>query len=355
MKLRPVYAIALALVLAGCGSASAPEEPVRPVRSIVVTAEPLTPESTFSGEVRARYETPLGFRVGGKLLERAVDVGDIVKKGQFLARLDPKDLRLSAEAGKAALLAAQADFRRAQADYERYEKLYQRQLISASEYKLQKTNFEVAESRMKQAAAQYDVDANQAAYAELHAEFNGVVTRLDAEIGQVLAAGQAVVSLARPEELEVEISIPESRVDEVRNAATLTVSIWANKDLRVPGKVREIAPDTDPVTRTYRARVAVPTSNTLIKLGMTANVHIKGSEDQVIRLPLTAIYQPKQKPTVWVVDEKTATVHNLPITITRYADNDVVVESGLQPGQRVVTAGVHKLVEGQKIRLGESL
>lgn len=355
MKLRSLLALSLALGLAACGQAPTPPEAARPVRTLVVALAPLHSETSFSGEVRARYETPQGFRVAGKLAERLVEVGQTVKKGQRLARLDPEDLRLSAEAAKAGLAAAEADFRRAKADYERYQMLYQRKLISASEYKLQQTGFQVAESKAEQARAQYDVNANQAGYAELRAEFDGVVTQLHAEAGQVLAAGTPVVTLARPEELEVEISIAESRVEEVRSAKEVSISIWAKPELRFRGKVREIAPDTDPVTRTYRARVSALAEHGPVQLGMTANVHVRGNGEQAIKLPLTAVFQPKQQPTVWVVDEKTKTVRNVPVRIRAYADNEVVIEEGLAHGQRVVTAGVHKLVAGQKVRLAEGL
>ncbi|MBI2380343.1 MAG: efflux RND transporter periplasmic adaptor subunit [Gammaproteobacteria bacterium] len=355
MSMRTAFwLLPLTLALAACSEAPPPAPDIRPVRSVVVSRTALNPEAAFSGEVRARYETPLGFRVAGKLARREVEVGQAVKKGQLLARLDPQDLELSAEAAKAQYGWAESDHKRAEADFHRYQELFARKLISSSEFKLRQTEYDLAISRLKQARAQYDVNANQAGYADLQAEFDGVVTRLDAEAGQVLAAGQPVAFLARPEELEVEISLPESRVEELRAAATVQVSIWAKPDLRFPGKIREIAPDTDPVTRTYRARVSVLEHGGAVQLGMTANVHLQSNHEEGMRLPLTAILQTKNQPSVWIVDDKTSSVRRAPVVVRRYLDNEVVVDSGIEPGQRVVTAGVHKLVPGEKVKLLEA-
>lgn len=355
MSRRLLLALPLALLLAACGEKPVEDTPIRPVRSLLAASSSVVPEVTYAGEVRARYETPQGFRVAGKLAERKVEIGDRVKKGQLLARLDPEDLRLSALAAKAGLSAAESDFRRSSADFERYKALFSRKLIAESEFKARKTEFDVAEAKVKQARAQYDVNINQTGYAELRAEFDGVVTALNAERGQVVAAGQGVVTIARPDELEVEVSIPESRVANIREAADLSVTLWAKPGLKIPGRLRELAPDTDPVTRTYRARISLLEHDPEIQLGMTANVHVSSRESEVIKLPLTAIFQSKQQPTVWVVDEKSATVHNVPVRIRQYLDNEVVIESGVTPGQRIVTAGVHKLVEGQKVALGGGL
>lgn len=355
MKTRMLpLVLAAAFGLAACGEAPAPAADVRPVRTLVAERVALSPEASFSGEVRARYETPQGFRVPGQLAERKVEVGQRVAKGQLLARLDPQDLRLSVEAARAQYAAAESDYKRARADFQRYKELAGRRLISNSEFKLRETEFDLVESRLKQARAQYDVNANQASYASLTAEFDGVVTRLDAETGQVLAAGQPVVTVAKPEELEIEISLPESRIEEFRKAHEVALSIWAKPELRFPGRIREIAPDTDPVTRTYRARVSVLEHGGAVQLGMTANVHLRTNGEHGIRLPLTALLQTKDEPSVWLVDDKASTVRRVPVVVRRYLDNEVVIESGLEPGQRVVTAGVHKLVPGQKVQVLET-
>ena len=344
--------LVLTLALTACGAPESTQAPPRPVRSLLVKAESLATSATYSGEVRARYETPLAFRVAGKLAERRVEVGTVVKKGQVLARLDEADLQLQAAAGEAGKVAAQAQLTRAKADYERFKALREKNLVSEFDFKSVQTNFEVAQSQYQQAVAQARVGDNQAAYTTLVADANGVVTALQAEIGQVVAAGQPVLTLARSGEREVQIAVPESRVDELRRATDIAVRLWAKPDKAYRGKVREIAPDTDPVTRTYTTRISVLDVDTDLKLGMTATVTLTGAGAQASRLPLTAIYQTAEQPQVWIVDANQQ-VQLRAVTLGDFADNDVIVLSGLADGERVVTAGVNRLVPGQAVKLIE--
>lgn len=344
--------LALFLTLAACGAPEPKQAPPRPVRSIIVKAESLAPSATYSGEVRARYETPLAFRVAGKLAERRVEVGTVVKKGQVLARLDEADLQLQAAATEAGKVAAQAQLTRAKADYERYKALREKNLVSEFDFKSVQTNYEVAQSQYQQAVAQARVGDNQAAYTTLVADANGVVTALQAEIGQVVAAGQPVLTLARSGEREVQIAVPESRVDELRRATEIYVRLWAKPEKSYPGKVREIAPDTDPVTRTYNTRITVQDVDTDLKLGMTATVTLTGAGAQAFRLPLTAIYQTSAQPKVWIVDSS-GKVQLRDVLLGDFVENDVIVLSGLADGERVVTAGVNRLVPDQIVKLIE--
>ncbi|NQD38984.1 efflux RND transporter periplasmic adaptor subunit [Permianibacter sp. IMCC34836] len=351
----PIWLLPLLALLAGLAGCSKPEPaaaPPRPVRSIVVKAESLAPSATYSGEVRARYETPLAFRVAGKLAERRVEVGSVVKKGQVLARLDEADLQLQAAAGEAGKVAAQAQLTRAKSDYERFKALREKNLVSEFDFKNAQTAYEVARSQFDQAVAQARVGDNQAGYTQLIADANGVVTALQAEIGQVVAAGQPVVTLARSGEREVQIAVPESRVDELRRATDIAVRLWAKPEKAYPGKVREIAPDTDPVTRTYNTRITVQEVDTDLKLGMTATVTLTGAGAQAVRLPLTAIYQTDAQPKVWLVDGNQQ-VNLQPVTLGDFVDNDVIVIAGLKDGDRVVTAGVNRLVPAQHVKLIE--
>ncbi len=347
-----VLAAPLLSILVGCG-APEPEAPVlRPVRSQVVHIESLASQATYSGEVRARYETPLAFRVAGKLAARQVEVGSLVRKGQVLARLDEADLSLQAQASEAGKVAAQAQLTRAKSDYERFKVLRERNLVSEFDFKNAQTQFEVAQSQYEQAQAQARVGGNQAGYAVLVADANGVVTALQAEIGQVVAAGQPVVTLARSGEREIEISVPESRVDELRKASSIDIRLWAKPDKLYPGVVREIAPDTDPVTRTYSTRISVQKADTDLKLGMTATVTLHGVGSTGVRLPLTAIYQPEATAQVWVVDAD-GVVNLRAVTLGEFIDNDITVLSGLNEGERVVTAGVNRLIPAQRVRVLE--
>jgi len=349
----PFYA-ALTVLLASCGAPQSAPTPPRPVRSVVVKAQSLALSATYSGEVRARYETPLAFRVAGKLAERRVEVGTVVKKGQVLARLDEADLQLQAAASEAGKVAAQAQLTRAKSDYERFKALRERNLVSEFDFKNAQTASEVAQSQHDQAVAQARVGDNQAAYTQLIADANGVVTALQVEIGQVIAAGQPVLTLARSGEREVQVSVPEARVDELRRANQIAVRLWAKPDKAYPGKVREIAPDTDPVTRTYRTRITVLDIDTDLKLGMTATVTLTGVGGTAVRLPLTAIYQTEQQAHVWIVNAN-HTVSLRPVTLGDFVDNDVIVSAGVQDGERVVTAGVNRLVQDQTIKLIEGL
>ena len=356
--LRPSYRfllpapLALLLMLSACSAPEQTEAPPRPVRSVLVKAESLAPSATYSGEVRARYETPLAFRVAGKLAERRVEVGTMVKKGQVLARLDEIDLQLQAAATEAGKASAQAQLTRAKADYERYKALREKNLVSEFDFKSIQTNYEVAQSQYAQALAQARVGDNQAAYTQLSADANGVVTALQAEIGQVVAAGQPVLTLARSGEREVQIAVPESRVDELRRATEIYVRLWAKPEKTYPGKVREIAPDTDPITRTYNTRITVLDVDTDLKLGMTATVTLTGAGAQAFRLPLTAIYQTSAQPKVWIVDSNNQ-VKLRDVTLGDFVENDVIVLAGLSDGERVVTAGVNRLVADQRVKLVE--
>ncbi len=338
--------------LSACRDTPEKQEEIRPVRSLVVAGSGLTPAADYSGEVRARVESRLGFRVPGKIAERLVDAGVVVREGQVLARLDERDLALQAGAAQAAVKAAESEFARTRADYERFQQLRGRQLVSEFDFRRVESQFRVAESQLQQARAQADVTGNQATYAELKADAAGVVTEVLAEAGQVVAAGQTVMTLARSGEREVEIAIPESRVDELKNAASLRISLWALPEKEYVGKLRELAPDADPVTRTYRARISVENADKDLRLGMTANVLVRGKGQTVIRLPLTAIYQAGAQPQVWIIDADQR-VQLRAISVSAYQDNDVIITSGLQDGDRVVTAGVNRLHTGQQVRVIE--
>lgn len=342
----------LAASIAACGRPDAKPEEVRPVRTQKVAAGKLDTEAGFAGEVRARYETRLAFRVGGKIVSRAVEVGSEVKAGQALATLDPGDLQLSEQSVKSQLLAAEAERDQAGADFERYADLHKRNFISAAEFQRRQTTYETARARYEQIRAQLSLTSNQSAYGVLRADHPGVITAVEAEMGQVVGMGQSVMRLARPEQKEVAISVPENRVEELKNAEQIVVTLWARPDVRFTGKLREIAPNTDPVTRTYTAKIAVPAAGDAMRLGMTATVYLRSKlEVPAVRLPLSAIHQNDAQASVWVVDEATHSVSLAPVRLGEALENQVTVVSGLKDGQRVVTAGVHLLYPGQKVKL----
>jgi multidrug efflux system membrane fusion protein len=344
--------IAIPLALAGCGQPAEPVDATRPVTVVKVQANGDQTEISYTGDVRARYETALGFRVAGKLVSREVDVGSRVTKGQTLARLDPSDYQLNIQAARSQLAAAESDFRQAKDDLERYSELYQKKFISAAEFDRRKTAFETAQARLEQAQAQLGVTRNQSAYTTLRADQDGIVTAINAEVGQVVAAGTPVMKVARPEEKEVVVSVPESRLDELRDVREIAVSLWAEPDARFKGRIREVSPSADPVTRTYTVKVTLLDASPRVQLGMTANVFLgRAAGAPAVKLPLSALYQKGTQPAVWLVEPGTSKVVLTPVKVGRYTQDAVEVIEGLKTGDTVVRAGVHKLFEGETVRV----
>lgn len=342
----------MAALLAGCaGEIEAPPE-VRPVRAQQIKLGVPAAQSAYSGEVRARYEWPLSFRVGGKIIARAVDVGAAVQSGQVLARLDAQDLRLGTAVSQAQLAAAQADLAQARAELARYKELLDRKFISPAEYDRRLNVANVAAAQAAQTMAQLKVSENQAQYAELRADRDGVVIAVDAEAGQVVAAGQPVLRLAQPQQKEILIAVPENRLGEVRAAGAVSVTLWSQFGKTYRGRVREVSPSADAVTRTYAVRIAVSDADAAMQLGMTATVAIPhAGASPVAVLPLTALFDRDRQPAVWIIDAQSMVVALKPVAVGEYRESTFTVTAGLADGDTVVTAGVHKLVAGQKVRL----
>jgi len=344
-----------AALLAGCSKEQPKAPEVRPVRTLTVTSEQGAGTAEFSGDVRPRIESRLGFRVPGKITARLVDVGATVKKGQVLARLDPTDLALAQQSAQAQLSGAKTDRDLAAADLKRYSELFAKGFISAAEQQRHQANYDGAQARYEQAAAGYRNQSNQAAYATLEADADGVVTGVDAEVGQVVSAGQPVVRVAQTAEKEVVVGIPEDQVDTLRKSPEVSVKLWADPSRSIPGKVREIAPAADPLTRTYTVKISVPNPPPELKLGMTAVarfVRPGGGADSGgmgVRVPISALLQEQGKSVVWLYDAASQTVKPVPVTVGEPRDNVLLVTSGLAPGQTIVTAGVHLLKAGQKV------
>jgi RND family efflux transporter MFP subunit len=343
-------AAALALLLAACAEESPPPEVLRPVLVRAVGGDAPAGVDVYSGEVRARHEADLGFRIGGKILARLVDVGSTVRRGQALARLDPQDAQLNAAAAASQVAAAQADAALARADLERFNSLYEQKFVSKATLDARRTQAEAADARLRAARAQAGVAGNQADYATLVSDRDGVVTATPAEAGQVVAAGQPVLRVARPQEREVLIHVPESRIAAVRAARGVQARLWAQPQKTYSGRVREIAPNADAATRSFAVRVALTDADAAVALGMTATVAFDGSARVVAVLPLTAVTERDGKPVAWVVDAQTGQVAPRPITVTAWREDGVAIAAGLQPGERFVVAGVHKLAPGQKVR-----
>lgn len=342
--------LAAAVGLAGCSRQVEKTEDIRPVRVVKVESGSVASASEFSGEVRARIESRLGFRVAGKIISRKIDVGTPVRRGQLLMQLDPRDLQLAQSQAEAGLKAAQSNRDLARAELNRYQELRGKNFVSQAVLDSKETAFRSAEASYEQALAAFRTQTNQAGYAALVADADGVVTAVDAEVGQVVAAGTPVVRVAQLGEKEVVIGIPEDQIDAVRKATGISIRTWASPDRRFNGKLRELSPVADPATRTYAARISIPEAPDDVRLGMTAYVSFQGmSVQEGIRLPLTALYQDKAGTSVWVVEA--GAVKQVPVQVAGTAGNDILVAGSLNKGQAVVTAGVNQLRPGQKVKL----
>lgn len=352
---KPLFVAALSLSmlgLAGCAKKEAPPEPVRAVRTTTVTGSETVAAHEYAAEIRARTESRLGFRVGGKLQSRLVNLGDAVKPGQVLAQLDAQDLRLGQEAARAALAAAQTNLDQATADHRRFKELRDQGFIGAAELERRETAMKTARAQLDQAKAQAAVQGNQAAYASLVADAGGVVTAVEAEPGQVVGAGTPVVRLAHAGPRDAVFSVPEDRVGALRQllgrAGGVTLMPWGGGD---PAKatVREVAAAADPVTRTFLVKADV--GNATVRLGQTASVRIEGqSVAGVIRLPLTAVAEAKGQTIVWLLDRNAMSVRSQPVVVAGADGNMVVIGQGVKPGDEVVVAGAHVLTPGQKVK-----
>ena len=345
--------IPVVLLLAACSPAPS-ETPsvIRPVKTVVATAESLDRVSQYAGEVRARHEISLAFRVGGKITERQAEIGQQVTTNQVLMQLDSGDLALNEQALRAQLTAAQSDRDQARAKFNRAKALLASNLISRNDFDTLKGAYDTAQARVQQAESQLSGGSRQTGYAQLRTDQAGVITAIHAEVGQVVAAGQPVINLALPGEKEVAISIPENRHNELQIGEEVQISLWAAPGQTYLGHVREIAPLADPLTRTYAVKITFVDPDASVQLGMTASVRAsRRLAAPAIRLPLTALIEHEGQPAVWIVDAQTLQVTRRPVRLGEFHGDQVIVASGLAPGQRVVTAGVHKLYPDQPVRL----
>ena len=340
-------------LLFACKDGAPVVEPVRAVRTITVQAGSTALQHEYAAEVRARIESRLSFRVGGKLVQRRVNVGDLVKAGQPLAQIDASDLRLGQDAARAAVNAAQAQLALSEAEFKRYKELREQGFISGLELERRETALKAARSQAEQAAAQAGVQANQSGYAVLVADVSGIVTAVDAEPGAVLAAGTPVLRLAHDGPRDAVFSVPEDRASAMRallgKPGALKLRAWGDDRQLLPATVREVAASADPMTRTFLVKADI--GATALRLGQTATVLIDApTVAGVIKLPLAAVFEQGGQSTVWLVDPAKMTLRPQTIAVAGADGNLVVVASGLVPGQVVVTAGVHALTPGQKVR-----
>ncbi|AOF87882.1 efflux transporter, RND family, MFP subunit [Hydrogenophaga sp. RAC07] len=347
------------LALAACAPAPAPTEPIRSVKLMTVGASALGAQTEYAGEVRARTESRLGFRVGGKLVQRPAQVGQRVNTGALLAQLDAQDLVLSSQAAQAQVSAAQTQRDLAAADLKRYQDLLAQGFVSGAEIERRQATLQSAEATLRQARAQGTVQGNQAAYARLLADGAGVVLAVDAEVGQVVAAGTPVVRVALDGPRDVVFAVPEDRLAALKTGQAAQVRLWsgspAGDAAPLSAVVREVAASADPVTRTYQVKLSL-TEGATAPLGATAYVTMAppaGAPTAAIKLPTSALMRSeagdRSGSAVWVFDAASSTVQPRPVVVAGADGNEMVIASGLKPGDEVVAAGVHVLSPGQKV------
>lgn len=350
--------VALALVgvilLAGCKSDAKPAAIVaQPVQ--VLRIEPTSASETWSyvGTIRARFESDIAFRVGGKVTRRLVDIGASVIAGQIIAELDPTDYRLALEAQQAELAAAKSSRDQAVAAEARYRTLHTQGHVAKAALDQRVAVADEARGRVERAERALALARNQLAYAVLRSDVAGVVSSLQVEVGQVVAAGQPIARIARLDEIEALVAIPEHRLADAKMARA-EIEVWADGNRRYAAKLREVSPEADRVSRTYAARFSIDVPSTSTELGRTATVHLRAANAaQTFTVPLAAVMQDGTLPTIWVLDSTATRVQRTSVTLIRLTREAAVITGALRPGDRIVTLGVHMLDADKPVRVVE--
>ncbi len=347
-----LIAAAMLMPLAACGSAEEPvAEPVRPVRVVTVEKREVIETVSLPGQIEAQEEVSLSFRVGGRMIKRLVNVGDQVEAGQVIARLDPEPARNALRTARANLSAAMGQQTMARNDYQRQETLLRQGWTTRARYDAAAQALKAAEAQVDAAQAQVDTAQDQLGYTELAADGNGTVTARGAEPGEVVTAGRMIVHLARRDGRDAVFDVPAPVIRNAPANPVVMVALVSDPAVRTTGRVREIAPQADPVTRTFKIRVGLQDPPEAMLLGSTVNGSIEASGVGGIAIPATALTQANRQPAVWIVDQATSTVALRNIELDRYDLARAIVARGLETDEIVVTAGVQALRPGQKVRI----
>jgi membrane fusion protein, multidrug efflux system len=336
-------------LLTACQKPAEPPIPLRPALVVMVGKSAENEGMVLVGEVKSRFESNQGFRINGKIIERKVDVGSFVKKGQVLARLDASDSNLTTQAAVADVRAAEASRALASADVERQRILVNKKFISQSALDKYEAELKTATARVNQAKAQAAVTGNQSRYTALTADRDGVVTQIHAEPGQVVEAGAMIVQIVDTQQIEVLVAVPESRMTALKVNDNVTIKLWADREKTYTGVVREIAPAANSATRAFDVRVTIKDADEAVKLGMTAGVRFSQNAEDAIVIPSGALTQINGKNSVWVIN-KDGIANPREVSTGQYTEAGVKISSGLQDGEMVAIAGVHTLIKGQKVK-----
>ena len=352
---RTLLMLGVALAAVGCTEQVTKQAEVRPVRTMVVDLKPVEDDRRAVGEVRPRHESDLGFRVSGKVVSRHADVGASVKKGDVLARLDSQDYRNRLTSAEADVAAAEAVLVEAASAEERLHQLLVSGTTTRANYDAVLKNLRSAEAKLGSAKAALNLANDQLAYSQLVADFDGVVTAVAAEPGQVVNVGQTIVRLARPDAKDAVFAIAEAAFEgrAGNEPAEIVVSLLSNPDVRAEGLVREVSPVADQTTRTYQVKVTLKSPPEQMRFGASVVGRLKASSTPVAVLPGSALFDKDGQPAVWVLDAADASVKRKAIVIARYETDKVIVSGGLTNGDVIVTAGVNRLRDNQRVRLAE--
>lgn len=345
--------LCMALLVGACSEKETPPEPVRPVLSVTVKA--LNEESLgrFAGSIQARYESNTGFRVGGRIASRNVDVGAEVQKGTLLATLDPSDQQNQLRSAQGDLARIQAQLINAQANARRQQALFDRGVGAQAQLDVANTDLKTTQASLDQARAAVSQSKDQLSYTELRSDHKAVVTAWNAEAGQVVTAGQQVVTLAQPDIKEAVIDLPDTLVDQLPSDVVFSVAAQLDPSINTTAIIREIEPQAQSATRTRRARLTLSDTPDGFRLGTAISVTLSSAIKPRIELPLTALQEADGKTRIWVIDTQTKTVNPRDVSVVSRGDNSVVLAGGVQNGERVVSAGVNSLKPGQSVKLDE--
>jgi RND family efflux transporter MFP subunit len=343
---------AILIALAGCQEAEEREAEIRPVRTVVVDPKPIEDDRTAVGEIKPRTETDFAFRVSGKLVSRAVDVGVLVQAGEVLARIDDQDYRNKAKSAEADVESAKAVLVEAESAEQRQKQLLDQGTTTRANYDAALKNLRSAKARLDSSNAALELAMDQLRYSELKADFSGIVTAVGAEPGQVINVGQAIVRMARPEEKDAVFAIAESAFKErPASPPEVEVSLLSNPGIVAEGVLREVSPVADPATRTFQVKVALKDPPEQMRFGTSVRGRLKEETAPVVVLPGSALFDKEGKPAVWLFDAASGTVSLRNVTVNRFETDRVIVTDGLAKGDIVVTAGVNRLRESQRVKL----
>ena len=340
------------LMLSACEKPAEAPPPPRPALVAIVGKTAANKAMVLIGEVKSRYESNQSFRIKGKIIERKVEVGGQVKKGQVIARLDATDTNLGAQAATADVHAAEASYDLAKAEVARQRKLVEKKFISQSALDVREAELKTSAARVQQAKAQAAASGNQTRYTALVADRDGVVTQIRAEPGQVVDAGEMVAQIVDTKQIEVLVAVPESRMANIKAGEKVNIRLWADREKVYIGKVREIAPEASSATRAFNVRVSIVDADAAVRLGMTAGVEFVANMDAAagaLLIPNSALTQINGKNSVWVID-KNGIAHPREVTAGQFTEDGVSISKGLQAGEMIAIAGVHTLLKGQKVQ-----